>query len=93
MGIDTEDFGFVLCDIDSCFCDVDMKSEACRPPRGGSIIDVVCNPCEVPFWRKIIICPVNTIHLTLSPDDWCANLKQFASDLRLNRANIPLTSG
>lgn len=27
MGIDTEDFGFVLCDIDACFCDVEMEFE------------------------------------------------------------------
>lgn len=29
MGIDTEDFGFVLCDIDSSFCDVEMEFEVC----------------------------------------------------------------
>lgn len=65
--IDTEDFGFVLCDIDVCFCDVDMKFEVRQQPCEGTSIAVVCNPSEVPFWHKIIICLVNSIYLTLSP--------------------------
>lgn len=44
MGIDTEDFGFVLCDIDVCFCDVEMEFKAYQQTaereRVGSCRDV-----------------------------------------------------
>lgn len=30
MGLDTEDFGLVLCDIDVRFCDVEMEFGVCQ---------------------------------------------------------------
>lgn len=46
MGIDTEDFGFVLYDIDVCFCDVEMEFEVWQQSGRGFILAVVCDPSE-----------------------------------------------
>lgn len=78
MGIDTEDFGFVLCDIDTCFCNVEMQVEfeLCHQLCGGSIFAVAGSPSEVP--------------ILVQPHHLCRQHHPF--DLVTSRLTLPTSS-
>lgn len=103
-GIDTEDFGFVLCDIDVCFCDIGMEFQAYqqtaeRELGRGSVLSVMCDLFEVLVLHTYRLChsliPLHSHHFSeaSSPEQsptpsLCVSKPKAAQLVTFHRASI-----